>query len=707
MVILPVVVLKKHFQSCRRFIDKGAGMDYLDFDLIIGPGRGREYPLNVRSFAGEVSETLIFPFDALALENRLKDLQIALLRSGRKRQVLQPEEQAVQDFGRELFNILFKGEVRGLYDVIRREASTQGKGVRIKLRFQPPELAALPWEFLYDPRKHEYVCLSRNTPIIRYLEISQPILPIKVIPPLRILGMIASPCDLPALDVAREKQRIERAIQKLRDEGFIEITWLEGQTWRDLQRAMRGGPWHVFHFVGHGLFDANADEGVLALTDENGNTDRLSATQMARLLADHNTLRFVLLNSCEGGKASQRDIFSSLAVTLVNRGIPAVLAMQYTISDQAAIEFASSFYEALSEGAPVDTAVVEARKAISMAIDMTFEWGTPVLWMRSTDGVLFTINQDMLAEATARVQDEVVELEKGKDEQTFKEKLEQDQQPSHIAERTHLVKSGEKSERPRSTLISIIGFVILAGFGIIAGIVVLSRSVNPSPPNEAILAISPAPISISETETKSPEVLALHIATAVYQPQITVAPTSIPTKRPATLTSVPTQIPVTPTPIPTIPPQLGILPQPRGSCSNTEPPCTYTVLSGDSFSSIAMQFYGTWEYTPHLLSLNRTREGYRQPIRPGVELLIPALETISLFEIPILLYPECVEGKFPCWHLVSKNDTYSSIAEYYYGEESYQGLITGANWIYDPSIKEQIISPELTQGLVLVIPVKK
>ena len=73
-------------------------MDYLDFDLEIGPGIGQEYPVAViRSPAGEARETMHFPFDALALENRLKDLQIALLRSGgSRRQALSPEEQNVQ-----------------------------------------------------------------------------------------------------------------------------------------------------------------------------------------------------------------------------------------------------------------------------------------------------------------------------------------------------------------------------------------------------------------------------------------------------------------------------------------------------------------------------------------------------------------------------------------------------------------------------------
>jgi len=157
------------------------------------------YPVAViRSPAGEARETLRFPFDELALDNRLKDLQIALLRSGgKRRQMLSPEERAVQEFGRTLFDSLVVGKVRSRYGVSQREAARQGKGLRFKLRIQSPELAALPWEFLYDSRQAKYVCLSRNTPVVRYLELPQPIPPLTVTPPPRIMGMIASPSDPP------------------------------------------------------------------------------------------------------------------------------------------------------------------------------------------------------------------------------------------------------------------------------------------------------------------------------------------------------------------------------------------------------------------------------------------------------------------------------------------------------------------------------
>lgn len=365
--------------------------DYFDFELEISSGIGREYPVSIiRSPAGEVHDTMHFPFDELALENALKDIQIALLRSGGKnRQLLSQEEQTVKDFGQKLFDTLLSGELRSFYDVSLREAEKQGKGLRLKLRIKPPELAALPWEFLYDSHQADYLSLSSNIPVVRYLELPQSIKPLSVDPPLHILGMTASPHDLPLLDVEREKQRVEEAIKDLRERGLVDITWLAGQTWENLQQGMRTGIWHIFHFIGHGGFDSNTDEGLIALADEDGQTFRLSATQLGRFLAGHRHLRLVILNSCKGAQGSRRDIFSSTAAILVRRGIPAVLAMQYEITDKAAIEFARAFYLALADGIPVDAAVAEARIAVS--VTNTIEWGTPVLYMRSPDGVLFKI----------------------------------------------------------------------------------------------------------------------------------------------------------------------------------------------------------------------------------------------------------------------------------------------------------------------------
>jgi outer membrane protein assembly factor BamD (BamD/ComL family) len=206
--------------------------------------------------------------------------------------------------------------------------------------------------------------------------------------------MVASPRDLAPLDVEHEKNLMEEAIEDLQADGLVKLTWLEGETWRDLQRTMRrDGPWHILHFVGHGDFDLSAQEGLIAFTEKStGRHHLLRSRDLARLLDGHPYLRMVFLNSCEGARGSEGDPFSGTAATLVRRGIPAVVAMQYQITDEAAIEFCSAFYESLADGLPVDAAVTEARVAVSMA--SVLEWGTPVLYMRSRDGRLFDISTD-------------------------------------------------------------------------------------------------------------------------------------------------------------------------------------------------------------------------------------------------------------------------------------------------------------------------
>jgi tetratricopeptide (TPR) repeat protein len=367
--------------------------EYTDFDLEIGQQREpRKYSVAARSLGGEAQGEMHFPFDEWELKDKLRDLEVALLRSGgTRRSIDTSEEKAVQEFGQALFDALLVGDVRTRYEVSLREARRQHKGLRLKLHVQPSELSALPWEFLYDSER-DYLGLSSMTPLVRYLDVPQSVERLTVTLPLRILGLVASPKGLPQLNVRREKRLLEEAVKGLREKGLVELTWLEGQTWRDLQRSMRREEdWHILHFIGHGGFDAETEEGAIALADDVGSKDLLRATSLARLLDDHYALRLVFLNSCEGAKGSESDAFSSTAATLVRRGVPAVVAMQYEVTDKAAIEFSRDFYEAVSDGLPVDAAVAEARTAVSMR--SALEWGTPVLYMRSPDGRIFDVQQ--------------------------------------------------------------------------------------------------------------------------------------------------------------------------------------------------------------------------------------------------------------------------------------------------------------------------
>lgn len=384
-----------------------AYIPYLNFDVRIDrdPISGEYLVAVLESPAGETATPLPLrlPFGAAGLENRLLKLQLALRNAGLIRKaVMSPEEQAVRDFGEALFKAAFNDDVLALYRASQQQVHAQrASGLRVRLRIVPPELSSLPWEYLYDPNIGDFTCLSTKSPIVRYLELARTAEPLTITPPLRILGVVASPADLPRLDVEGEMNRIEEALRPLVESGWLDLEWLHPPTVSALQTAMGRGGWHVLHFIGHGGFDRQSGEGVLAMVDsDHPDKHFVPATVLGRILDENRQLRLVFLNACEGAKADERDIFSSTAATLVRRGIPAVLAMQYEITDAAAKELAQVFYQSLTEGHPVDAAISRARVAITAQWNQSLEWGTPVLTMRSADGVLFQVEKQLATPAS-------------------------------------------------------------------------------------------------------------------------------------------------------------------------------------------------------------------------------------------------------------------------------------------------------------------
>src|SRR5262249_12687956 len=95
---------------------------------------------------------------------------------------------------------------------------------------------------------------------------------------------------------------------------------------------------------------------------------------------------------CEGARTSRTNPFAGVAGSLVHREIPAVVAMQAEISDEAAIVFASTFYRRLATGLPVDASLAGARLAMLAEHTDDIEGGTPVLFMRVPDGRLFDLS---------------------------------------------------------------------------------------------------------------------------------------------------------------------------------------------------------------------------------------------------------------------------------------------------------------------------
>ncbi len=417
--------------------DHSEGIGYVDFEVEV-VGHDGDYSVAVlRSEGGEARSSFQPPWPPEQMRNLWKDVQLAIYRShGGVRSVLSPEEDRVRDLGGKLMESLLAGGVRTCWEMTRMRAKEQQKRIRLKLRLQSPELAALPWELLYEQQRGDYVALMRDVSIVRYTEQIEGTAVMAVPAPLRVLGLTAAPSDLQGLDVERERQRVNSALEDLQAEGLVDLVWLEGQTWRDLQEAITEGPWHVLHFIGHGYFDPVRDEGVIALVGPTGRRDNVHATYLARLLAGHPSLRLVVLNSCEGGRGSELDLFSSCAATLVRRGISAVLAMQYEIADDAAIEFSRSFYTCIGQSMAVEAATSEARIAMSLSERGSLDWAAPVLYLRTQSGELFRLPSREQQRAAVQARRLAEELERrDREEQARQEREEQERREREEQER--------------------------------------------------------------------------------------------------------------------------------------------------------------------------------------------------------------------------------------------------------------------------------
>src|SRR6266478_5502755 len=363
-------------------------MKYDDFDLQIEPAGNRFRVRLLNAPTGQATTEFALPFTEIEVANFLS--RIGQVRRAMRR-VDAPELQAAKEFGGKLFGAIFSGEMIAQLRGSMEQASDKDHGLRIRLRLTDvPALADLPWEFLYDANQNHFLTTSSETPVVRFLDLPQRIAPLRVALPLCVLVTIASPRNLKRLDTDGEWERLQESLGDLLKGGQIVLERLPSATLDALRLRARGAPFHVFHFIGHGGFDEAAQDGVLQFEDESGMSYPVRGELLGMQLHDHRSLRLAVLNACEGARSSRQEPFSGVAQSLLQQGVPAVIAMQFEISDAAAKVLALEFYRAVAEGNPVDAAVCESRKALFKE-EFGQEWATPVLYMRSQEGQLFEL----------------------------------------------------------------------------------------------------------------------------------------------------------------------------------------------------------------------------------------------------------------------------------------------------------------------------
>lgn len=359
-------------------------MGYLNFAVDVSSLPDGRYRVRITAPVGEATADLDSPFTSQEIADYLRVL-------GRAPRVSKAQEDATaRELGDRLFDFVARGSdaLHAAYVASLERAGNDG--LRISLSIDNAgELSQLPWEYLRDPNR-DFLALSRLTPIVRYTPLLGTPAPLIVANPFRVLVMISAPTDYPKLDVEGEWRRLNEATADLQRRGMMILERLDSATLIALQRRLRAADYHVFHFIGHSDYDASSGQVLLVFENEKDESKGhvISSAALGRELTEETTLRLVILNSCHSARLPAADPRSGFSSSLVARGVPAVVAMQFAISDRAAHAFAEEFYRVFTALMPIDTAMSEARRAIANRI-LNIEWATPVLFMRSSSGTLF------------------------------------------------------------------------------------------------------------------------------------------------------------------------------------------------------------------------------------------------------------------------------------------------------------------------------
>lgn len=271
--------------------------------------------------------------------------------------------------------------------------SKPNQRLRLQLVFHEAageRLANYPWEFLYlhlSPQRKFFLAgeqseliLTRFVPEVEYIKAAEQA-------PVRILLVTSQPNSLENIQI----DDIVAYIKELDRRDDFEVVHVHNPHYKELQSKIGNYEPHVFHFIGHG------EPGRLVLKSKPGEEKRVQGRIIDEDWCDSDTVsalfnthqpHLVFLHACNGATPASAGL-KSIARDLVDRSVPAVVAMQYEIENDDAKVFAQRFYEQLSSGMPIDEAVKDGRYELGqkrMVRDKAWSsrrFGTPVVFAQS------------------------------------------------------------------------------------------------------------------------------------------------------------------------------------------------------------------------------------------------------------------------------------------------------------------------------------
>ena len=302
-------------------------------------------------------------------------------------------------FGGKLYEKLFSADVQKVWQSYK----TKSDFLILCLRVAPEAsgLEALPWETLFDGE--EFLAAGAKTGLSRLpLDIPpQDDLP-PIPPPLKMLAFISSPLDLAEterLQMEREQELLLQAVNAPAGQGVLQVDFEDEAKLPILESSLEAG-YHIFHYSGHGI--PPKDGGGLLLENAAGKRRPTPAAEILQAMQKAEaTLRLTVISGCQTARTLHSGGFRDLARGLAQRRVPAVLAMQFSISDVGGLRLAETLFPRLATGQPLEMAMSATRRTLLQSDDPYLQGDALAPVLITSNGACLRLGEATAARSTA------------------------------------------------------------------------------------------------------------------------------------------------------------------------------------------------------------------------------------------------------------------------------------------------------------------
>src|SRR6266404_2859151 len=311
-----------------------------------------------------------------------------------------PTEKSLREMGEKLAQIVFDQDTLIAYRDSLAYAGQKDQRLRLMFSYEPGLdhlVTNIPWECLFDKVKggSEHFGLSQYLSVSRFISRFN-IQPKSIADRLVVMAVVPAPqngCE--ALDVAAELAAMEEVVKH--HSGKIHFHPIPNAQWGQFTDDLPKVNPHVLIYSGHSQFIN--DEPHFLFQKANGDCDprrmsELEGALRAQLQLDPDlNLRVVVLSACETAYSKSEHPFGSAAARLIQLGVPAVIAMQSKVHEEAAREFDLQFFNYLFEQHSIDTCV-NAGRAAMLDVERDYDrqgtqWAVPALYISTLTDSLF------------------------------------------------------------------------------------------------------------------------------------------------------------------------------------------------------------------------------------------------------------------------------------------------------------------------------